>query len=137
MFLIKKIKFRQQIYSEKLNYLIDFSGIPLGQKRRSCKMAGETNRIRFRCSEKYRCSEKRRHYLSNSKVTRSKFDLCLKQKPTPIKINHLILLQECPEIALDAVVGLCQTLSPTSRGEVVRTLAQLALAEEQEANNSG
>lgn len=46
-------------------------------------------------------------------------------------------LEECPEIALDAVVGLCQTLSPTSRGEVVRTLAQLALAEEQEANNSG
>ncbi|XP_063700172.1 acetyl-CoA carboxylase isoform X3 [Culicoides brevitarsis] len=46
-------------------------------------------------------------------------------------------LEECPEIALDAVVGLCQTLSPTSRGEVVRTLAQLALQEEQEANNSG
>lgn len=46
-------------------------------------------------------------------------------------------LEECPEVALDAVINLCQTLSPASRGEVVRTLAQLALAEEQEANNQG
>lgn len=28
-------------------------------------------------------------------------------------------------MALDAVVGLCQKLSPANRGEVVRTLAQL------------
>lgn len=39
------------------------------------------------------------------------------------------LLQECPEIALDAVIGLCQALSPANRGEVVRTLAQLELSD--------
>lgn len=33
--------------------------------------------------------------------------------------------KECPEVALDAVVGLCQALSPSQRGEIVRTLAQL------------
>ncbi|CAG9801571.1 unnamed protein product [Chironomus riparius] len=34
-------------------------------------------------------------------------------------------LEECPEVALDAVVGLCSNLSAANRGEVVRTLAQL------------
>lgn len=34
-------------------------------------------------------------------------------------------LEECPEVALDAVVELCQALLPAQRGEVVRTLAQL------------
>lgn len=36
-------------------------------------------------------------------------------------------LEVCPDIALDTVIGLCQTLSSTQRGEVVRTLAQLDL----------
>lgn len=36
-----------------------------------------------------------------------------------------IVFQECPEVALDAVVGLCQALLPSQRGEIVRTLAQL------------
>ncbi|XP_055920497.1 acetyl-CoA carboxylase isoform X2 [Eupeodes corollae] len=39
------------------------------------------------------------------------------------------LLQECPEVALDAVVGLCQNLTPVNRGVVVRTLAHLELKE--------
>lgn len=34
-------------------------------------------------------------------------------------------LEDCPEMALDAVVGLCQALLPAQRGEVVRTLTQL------------
>ncbi|XP_041773392.1 acetyl-CoA carboxylase-like isoform X2 [Anopheles merus] len=34
-------------------------------------------------------------------------------------------LSDCPEAALDAIVGLCQSLSPAQRGEVVKTLAQL------------
>ena len=38
-------------------------------------------------------------------------------------------LQDCPEMALDAVVGLCQALSPANRGEVVRALAQLEFGE--------
>lgn len=36
-------------------------------------------------------------------------------------------LEECPDVALDAVIGLCQALSPANRGEVVRALAQLDL----------
>lgn len=35
-------------------------------------------------------------------------------------------LEECPDVALDTVIGLCQTLSSTQRGEVVRSLAQLS-----------
>lgn len=38
-------------------------------------------------------------------------------------------LEECPQVALDAVVGLCQALSPANRGEVVRALAQLEFGE--------
>lgn len=34
-------------------------------------------------------------------------------------------LEECPEVALDAVVGLCQALLPAQRGEVVRVLSSL------------
>lgn len=41
-------------------------------------------------------------------------------------------LEECPDVALDAVIGLCQTLSSTQRGEVVRTLAQLDLSSNSE-----
>lgn len=41
-------------------------------------------------------------------------------------------LEECPDVALDAVIGLCQTLSSTQRGEVVRTLAQLDLSNNSE-----
>lgn len=37
-------------------------------------------------------------------------------------------LEECPDVALDAVIGLCETLSAAHRGEVVRTLAQLDLS---------
>lgn len=33
-------------------------------------------------------------------------------------------------MTLDAVVGLCQGLSPVNRGVVVRTLAQMELTEE-------
>lgn len=43
-------------------------------------------------------------------------------------------LEECPDVALDTVIGLCQTLSSTQRGEVVRTLAQLDLSSNSEQN---
>lgn len=43
-------------------------------------------------------------------------------------------LEECPDIALDAVISLCEALSPANRGEVVRTLAQLDL-NEKDTNN--
>ena len=46
------------------------------------------------------------------------------------------MFQECPEMALDAVVGLCQGLSPVNRGVVVRTLTQLQLNEESAANST-
>ncbi|XP_058834759.1 acetyl-CoA carboxylase isoform X2 [Topomyia yanbarensis] len=45
-----------------------------------------------------------------------------------------VALEECPEAALDAVVGLCQALSPAQRGEVVKTLSQLEFAEKEHAN---
>lgn len=41
-------------------------------------------------------------------------------------------LEECPGVALDTVIGLCQTLSSTQRGEVVRMLAQLELSNDSE-----
>lgn len=44
-------------------------------------------------------------------------------------------LEECPDIALDTVIGLCQTLSSTQRGEVVKTLAQLELSNNSEPNS--
>lgn len=37
-------------------------------------------------------------------------------------------LEECPDVALDAVIGLCEALSPANRGELVRALAQLDLS---------
>lgn len=40
-------------------------------------------------------------------------------------------------MALDAVVGLCQGLTPVNRGVVVRTLAQMQLNEESSANTQG
>lgn len=43
----------------------------------------------------------------------------------------LSFYQECPEVALDAVVGLCQALSPAHRGEVVKTLSQLEFTEKE------
>lgn len=43
-------------------------------------------------------------------------------------------LEECPDVAMDAVIGLCQTLSDAHRGEVVRTLAQLDLSSNTEPN---
>lgn len=43
-------------------------------------------------------------------------------------------LEECPDVALDTVIGLCQTLTPNQRGEVVRTLAQLDLSSNSEQN---
>lgn len=45
-------------------------------------------------------------------------------------------LEECPDVALDAVIGLCQTLTSTQRGEVVRTLAQLDLSLENSEQNA-
>lgn len=50
------------------------------------------------------------------------------------KIN--LMLQECPEVALDAVVRLCQDLTPVNRGFVVRTLAQLELSENEPTSNT-
>lgn len=35
-------------------------------------------------------------------------------------------------MALDAVVGLCQALNPAHRAEVVRTLSQITMTEQQE-----
>lgn len=39
-----------------------------------------------------------------------------------------ISLDDCPDVALDAVIGLCEALSPANRGELVRALAQLDLS---------
>lgn len=46
-------------------------------------------------------------------------------------------LEEFPDVALDTVIGLCQTLSSNQRGEVVRTLAQLDLSSNSEQNTMG
>ncbi|XP_058168228.1 acetyl-CoA carboxylase [Anopheles ziemanni] len=43
-------------------------------------------------------------------------------------------LNDCPEVALDAVVGLCQALSPAQRGEVVKTLAQLEFTDKEHSS---
>ncbi|XP_053683269.1 acetyl-CoA carboxylase isoform X3 [Sabethes cyaneus] len=43
-------------------------------------------------------------------------------------------LEDCPEATLDAVVGLCQTLSPAHRGEVVKTLSQLEFTEKEHSS---
>ncbi|XP_015039536.2 acetyl-CoA carboxylase isoform X1 [Drosophila pseudoobscura] len=47
------------------------------------------------------------------------------------------MLEDCPDVALDAVVGLCQGLTPVNRGVVVRTLAQMQLNEESSSNTQG
>jgi len=49
----------------------------------------------------------------------------------------LFVLQDCPDVALDAVVGLCQGLTPVNRGVVVRTLAQMQLNEETSNSTQG
>lgn len=41
-------------------------------------------------------------------------------------------MEECPDVALDIVVGLCQTMPSSQRGEVVRTLTQIELANDTE-----
>lgn len=46
-------------------------------------------------------------------------------------------IEECPESALDAVIGLCQRLSLTQRGEVVRILAQFELSAEEQREGGG
>ncbi|KAM7345539.1 acetyl-CoA carboxylase isoform 1-T1 [Cochliomyia hominivorax] len=46
------------------------------------------------------------------------------------------MLEDCPEVTLDAVVGLCQNLTSVNRGVVVRTLAQLQLNEEAGTTNN-
>ncbi|XP_059611586.1 acetyl-CoA carboxylase [Phlebotomus argentipes] len=46
-------------------------------------------------------------------------------------------LEECPEVALDAVIGLCQALSPANRVEVVRTLTHLEIGDKESAQNLG
>lgn len=49
----------------------------------------------------------------------------------------LFLLQECPEVGLDAVVGICQALSPNNRAEILKyALSQLQLTESDSGNNS-
>jgi hypothetical protein len=40
-------------------------------------------------------------------------------------LEQFKFLQECPDVALEAVVGLCKNLTAHNRSEVVRTLAQL------------
>ncbi|XP_016943121.3 acetyl-CoA carboxylase isoform X1 [Drosophila suzukii] len=47
------------------------------------------------------------------------------------------MLEDCPDVALDAVVGLCQGLTPVNRGVVVRTLAQMQLNEETSNSTQG
>jgi acetyl-CoA carboxylase/biotin carboxylase 1 len=45
----------------------------------------------------------------------------------------LFALQECPDVALDAVVEIVQHLAPHQRTEALRTLAQLeSISKEQE-----
>jgi hypothetical protein len=43
------------------------------------------------------------------------------------------VLQECPDVALDAVVEIVQHLAPLQRAEALRTLSQLeSISKEQE-----
>lgn len=52
-------------------------------------------------------------------------------------MDLLNYLQECPEVGLDAVVGICQALSPSNRAEILKyALAQLQLTESDSGNNS-
>lgn len=41
----------------------------------------------------------------------------------------LHIFQDCPEAALDSVIKICETLTAANRGEVVRKLAELELAQ--------
>lgn len=41
-------------------------------------------------------------------------------------------IEDCPDSALDAVIGICQKLSITQRSEVVRILAQLDLSNDEQ-----
>ncbi|CAD7013619.1 unnamed protein product [Ceratitis capitata] len=58
----------------------------------------------------------------------------VKQDAIISKINQM--LEDCPDVALDAVVSICQGLTPMNRGAVVRTLTQLELNEETTATNT-
>ncbi|KAG4075355.1 hypothetical protein HA402_003146 [Bradysia odoriphaga] len=46
-------------------------------------------------------------------------------------------LKDCPEAALDSVIRICETLTASKRGEVVRKLSELEFAKSVEANNLG
>ncbi|XP_026475191.1 acetyl-CoA carboxylase isoform X2 [Ctenocephalides felis] len=65
---------------------------------------------------------------SNSIVKRNL--TCVKKDAIISQIKKSLL--DCPEMALDAVVGLCQALNPAHRAEVVRTLSQITMTEQQE-----
>lgn len=58
----------------------------------------------------------------------------LMQMHVTVDNRMLSFQQECPEVALDAVVGLCQALSPAHRGEVVKTLSQLEFTEKEHSS---
>lgn len=47
------------------------------------------------------------------------------------------MFQEYPEVGLDAVVGICQALSPSNRAEVLKyALSQLQLSESDSGNTT-
>ncbi|XP_049317448.1 acetyl-CoA carboxylase [Bactrocera dorsalis] len=58
----------------------------------------------------------------------------VKQNAVISKITEM--LEDCPDVSLDAVVSICQGLTPMNRGAVVRTLTQLELNEETTASNT-
>uniref|UniRef100_W4VRL7 Putative acetyl-coa carboxylase n=1 Tax=Corethrella appendiculata TaxID=1370023 RepID=W4VRL7_9DIPT len=77
------------------------------------------------------------HWLEDQKRTDSVVANNIKSVKKDAIISQILRsLEECPEVALDAVVGLCQSLSPVNRGEVVRTLAQLEFAEQDATSNT-
>ena len=54
-----------------------------------------------------------------------------------IVYNNIILLQDCPDAALDSAIKICETLTAANRGEVIRKLAELELAQNGGANVIG
>lgn len=52
-------------------------------------------------------------------------------------VNLFFAFQEYPEVGLDAVVGICQALSPNNRAEILKyALSQLQLAESDSGNTN-
>lgn len=70
-----------------------------------------------------------KHYKNTSK--------CLEiEIKSNLSLKIKMYFQECPDIALDAVVELIHKLSPHQKTEVIRTLSQLELETEQSSTEN-